>query len=147
MECPKCRSNGSHVYRRKTKSPEWRCRRCETMWGDPYIDGHVLPSVQRTLKGGCPKCGARGYNKDIWFKKTGQWSFQDRTYPEENFKGCFVCDHEWAISDYEDRTNYLSLIYLPLRSGVGQPHHEMSRFPITHCDICERSLRDCNGHE
>ena len=37
--CPdlKC---GNRGYRRKTKTPEWRCGKCGLKWDDPLIDGY-----------------------------------------------------------------------------------------------------------
>ena len=114
MECPLCKATGSYVYRRKTKTPEWRCQGCTQEWDDPYIDGHVEPSLERTLEGGCPECGARGFNKPLripperWpTSRTGMTGGQDDPYPEDNYKGCMVCGHEWAISDHQGHTNYL----------------------------------------
>ena len=101
MLCPDCGTKG---YRRKTKTPEWRCgagRDCGCEWDDPYIDGPVGPSLERTLEGGCPECGARGYTKYIWVEGRGEWSGSlNDPYPEENYKGCIACGNEWAISDY-----------------------------------------------
>jgi predicted nucleic acid-binding Zn-ribbon protein len=101
MECPYCRSK-VYVYRRKTMTPEFRCRDCEATWDDPYIDGHVEPSFKRTLEGGCPECGARGYNNYPGFVEgRGELSGSlNDPYPEENYKGCIACGNEWAISDY-----------------------------------------------
>ena len=101
MECPYCRSK-VYVYRRKTMTPEFRCRDCEATWDDPYIDGHVEPSFKRTLEGGCPECGARGYNNYPGFVEgRGELSGSlNDPYPEENYMGCIACGNEWAISDY-----------------------------------------------
>ena len=35
MNCPECGSKG---YIRKTKTPEWRCRKCAHEWDGPYTN-------------------------------------------------------------------------------------------------------------
>ena len=110
-------------------TPEWRCRDCQAAWDAPYIDGHVEPSFERTLEGGC---GARGYNTIIsirteerpFFKYLGAGE-PDDPYPEDNYKGRMICGHEWAISDHKGDTNYLLPIIPPHRGQIGIPYNPL----------------------
>ena len=56
MRCPECGANG---YSRKTRTPEWRCRKCGHEW-DVVKDNPIADLA------GCPECGANGYQFWIW---------------------------------------------------------------------------------
>ena len=59
MRCPEC---GAPGYRRKTKTPEWRCRKCGHEWDvvsdNPMVDGSVEQTQRANETGHCSQCGS-----------------------------------------------------------------------------------------
>jgi ribosomal protein L37AE/L43A len=81
MNCPECGAAG-HI--RKTKTPEWRCRKCGHEWGgekETRRQVRRLEAPARATTVICSCCGADGY---MVLRKLGTATWH-----------CMKCDHAW----------------------------------------------------